>query len=160
MCPRYDFRHPIRFRSSKEGPDHFVPDWPRSDLDVLVRFWPNASGPEASRCARIIGAWFLAERNRPATSFPLSIQRIGLHSYTEGPDRIVQNHPGSKPRDGRFSNFNYYYCYYYYYRQSNLQNTRARVRACVCESACVRACVRVCVCAFMLYTLNFDNMYL
>ena len=30
------------------------------------------------------------------------------------------------------------------------------VRACVCESVCVRACV----CAFMLYALNFDNMYL
>ena len=29
-------------------------------------------------------------------------------------------------------------------------------RACVCESVCVRACV----CAFMLYALNFDNMYL
>ena len=26
----------------------------------------------------------------------------------------------------------------------------------VCESVCVRACV----CAFMLYALNFDNMYL
>ena len=33
---------------------------------------------------------------------------------------------------------------------------RARARACVCESVCVRACV----CAFMLYALNFDNMYL
>ena len=32
----------------------------------------------------------------------------------------------------------------------------ARVRACACESLCVLACV----CAFMLYTLNFDNMYL
>ena len=31
-----------------------------------------------------------------------------------------------------------------------------RARACVCESVCVRACV----CAFMLYALNFDNMYL
>ena len=29
-------------------------------------------------------------------------------------------------------------------------------RPCVCESVCVRACVR----AFMLYALNFDNMYL
>ena len=33
---------------------------------------------------------------------------------------------------------------------------RARVRA--CAGLCV--CVRVCVCAFMLYALNFDNMYL
>ena len=29
-------------------------------------------------------------------------------------------------------------------------------RACVYESVCVRACV----CAFMLYALNFDSMYL
>ena len=34
--------------------------------------FPNPSGPEASRCARTMGARFLAERNRPATSFPLS----------------------------------------------------------------------------------------
>ena len=29
-------------------------------------------------------------------------------------------------------------------------------RVCVCESLCVRACV----CAFMLYALNVNNMYL
>ena len=32
-----------------------VQNRPGSDLDGLVRFWPNASGPEASRCSRIIG---------------------------------------------------------------------------------------------------------
>ena len=32
------------------------------------------------------------------------------------------------------------------------------VYVCVCVSLCV--CVCVCVCAFMLYVLNFDNMYL
>ena len=43
---------------------------------------------------------------------------------------------------------------------------RVRVCVCVCARARVRACaglcvcVRVCVCAFMLYALNFDNMYL
>ena len=40
------------------------------------------------------------------------------------------------------------------------------VCVCVCACACARArvceslCVRACVCAFMLYALNFDNMYL
>ena len=36
------------------------------------------------------------------------------------------------------------------------------VYVCVCARARVRACasVCVCVCAFMLYALNFDNMYL
>ena len=54
---------------------------------------------------------------------------------------------------------------------------RAYVRACVCVWVCVgvcgggagvcarvcvyeSVCVRACVCAFMLYALNFDNMYL
>ena len=46
----------------------------------------------------------------------------------------------------------------------------ARVRARVCVHVCVRACVSVCanlcvcvyvyVCAFMLYALNFDSVYL
>ena len=49
-----NFPHPIQFCSSKEGPDHSAQNWPGSDLDGLVRFWPNASGLEANRCARII----------------------------------------------------------------------------------------------------------
>ena len=49
------FSHAILSRSSKEGLDHTVPHRPGSHLDGLLRFWPNASGPEASRCARIIG---------------------------------------------------------------------------------------------------------
>ena len=32
------------------------------------------------------------------------------------------------------------------------------VHVCMCESLCVHVCV--CVCAFMLYALNFENMYL
>ena len=47
-----DFPHPILFRSSKEGPDHTVQN--RAGFDP-VRFWPNASSPEASRCSRLIG---------------------------------------------------------------------------------------------------------
>ena len=39
----------------KEGPDHYVQTrpGPGSDLDGLVRFWADESGPEVSRCARI-----------------------------------------------------------------------------------------------------------
>ena len=42
--------------SSADGPDHIVQSQPGSDLILVdcVRFWPNGSGPEASRCARII----------------------------------------------------------------------------------------------------------
>ena len=44
-----DFPHPFQLRFSKEGLDHIVQNRPRSDLDGLaVRFWPNASGLEAS----------------------------------------------------------------------------------------------------------------
>ena len=37
---------------------------PGSDLDGLDRFWPNSSGPEGSRCARII--WPGSDRPQPA----------------------------------------------------------------------------------------------
>ena len=45
-----------RFRSSTDVPDNTVQNQPGSDLVLAdcVRFWPNGSGPEASRCARII----------------------------------------------------------------------------------------------------------
>ena len=56
-----DFPYPIRFRSSKEGPDHTEQNRAGSDP---VRFWPNASGPEASRCARLIGPG--SSRTQPA----------------------------------------------------------------------------------------------
>ena len=39
-----DFLHPIQVCSSREGLDHIVQNRPGSDLDGLVRFWPNASG--------------------------------------------------------------------------------------------------------------------
>ena len=44
-----------RICSSKEGSDHTVQNRPGSDLDGLVMVRTNASGPEASRCARTIG---------------------------------------------------------------------------------------------------------
>ena len=50
----------IRFSSifPKEGMDRIVPNRPGSDLDGLVRLWPNASGLEANPCAGIIGPGF------------------------------------------------------------------------------------------------------
>ena len=39
---------------SKGGIDHSVQNQPGSNLDGLVRVWPNASGLEASWCAGII----------------------------------------------------------------------------------------------------------
>ena len=46
----------MRFRSSTDDPDNIVQNQPGSDLVLAdcVRFWPDGSGPEGSRCARII----------------------------------------------------------------------------------------------------------
>ena len=81
----------IRFGSvlPKEGPDHNAQNRPRSDLDGMVRFWPNGSGPEASRGARIIGPGFLH-----AATGPLPLL-YSVRSSTDVPDHIVQNQPGS-----------------------------------------------------------------
>ena len=54
------FPHPFQpLTFSKEGTDHIVQDRPGSDLDGLVRVWPNTSGLEASWCIGIIwpGFW-------------------------------------------------------------------------------------------------------
>ena len=50
-------RFHTRSRASTDGPDHTVQNQPVSDwvLAVCVGFWPDGSGPEVSRCARIIG---------------------------------------------------------------------------------------------------------
>ena len=66
-----DLAHPFELRFSKEGIDLIVQNRPGSNLDGLVRVWPNASSLEASWCAGIAGAWFLAVRNRPAVRLPL-----------------------------------------------------------------------------------------
>ena len=50
-----DFLCLLWFCSFKEGLDHIVQNWPRSDLDGLVKFWPNASDLEKSLCENIIG---------------------------------------------------------------------------------------------------------
>ena len=86
-----NFLYPIWFRFSKEGLDHIVRKRPGSDLDGLIRFWPNASGPEASRCARIIGpcVW------QNATSLPPGYHfQIRLCSSTDGLNHIVLNQAG------------------------------------------------------------------
>ena len=83
----------IQFRFSKEGMDHNVQDRPGSDTDGCSRLWPNASGLEASRCA----GQFLAGRNQPATSFPLSDsvlpQTSRISPSPTNQPHIVQNQP-------------------------------------------------------------------
>ena len=58
-----------RFRSSTDVPDNIVQNQPGSDLVLAdcVRFWPNGSGPEASRCAK----------NHPARFWPMPPSRSG-----------------------------------------------------------------------------------
>ena len=64
-----------RFRSSTDVPDNTVQNQHGSDLVLAdcVRFWPNGSGPEASRCATNI---------RPASGrcFPADPARIRIGS--------------------------------------------------------------------------------
>ena len=71
-----DFLHPFQLRFSKEGMDHIVQNRPGSDLDGLVRVWPNTSGLEASRCA-------------------VPHFETRFRSSADVPDNIVQNQPGS-----------------------------------------------------------------
>ena len=72
--------------------DHTVQNWPRSDLNGLVRVWPKASGLEASQCAGIIGPGFWQD----ATNLlPVSHFQTWLHSSTDVPDHTVQNQPRS-----------------------------------------------------------------
>ena len=90
-----DFRHPFQLRFSKEGVDRIAQNRPGSDLDGLVRVWPNASGLEASRCAGITGPGFCSGTMQPARyQFPTF--RLGfVHPqtsrtilYKTGPDPI------------------------------------------------------------------------
>ena len=83
-----DFLHPLQHCFSNEGIDHIVQNWLGSDLDGLVRVWPNASGLEASWCAGIIWPGFWQD----ATSLlPVSHFQTQFHSSTDIPDNIVQN---------------------------------------------------------------------
>ena len=64
-----------RSRYSTDVPDNIVHNQPGPDLVLAdcVRFWPSGSGPEASRCARII---------RPASGqcFPADPDRMRIGS--------------------------------------------------------------------------------
>ena len=51
-------------KHSPTDADQIVQIRPGSGLDGLNRFWPNSSGPEGSRCARII--WPGSDRPQPA----------------------------------------------------------------------------------------------
>ena len=88
-----DIPHPFQFRSSKEGMDHTAQNRPGSDVDGLVIVWPNASGPEASRCTGIFGpgSWQDATVSLP-TIFPLSDSVPFFHrrpgQYCAKPARI------------------------------------------------------------------------
>ena len=67
----------IRFDSvplKKALHGHIVHNRPGSDLDGLVRVWPNTSGPEASLCAGIIGP--VSARTPPAR-YQLPSFRLG-----------------------------------------------------------------------------------
>ena len=89
---RSDFPHQFQFRFSKEGMDHTVRNRPRSDLDGLVRVWPNASGLEASPCTGIIWPGFWQDATGP---LPVSHFQTRFRSSTDVPDDIVQHQPGS-----------------------------------------------------------------
>ena len=85
------FPHPFQLRFSKEDMDHIAQNRPGSDLDGVVRIWPNASGLEASRCA-VSGP--VLGRTQP-THYQFLHFQIQFHSSTAVPDNIVQNQPGS-----------------------------------------------------------------
>ena len=72
--------------------DHTVQNRPGSDLDGLVRVWPNAPGLEASWCAGIIWPGFWQDTTGP---LPVSHFQTRFRSSTDVPDNTVQNHPGS-----------------------------------------------------------------
>ena len=69
-----------------------MPNRPGSDLDGLVRVWPNVSGLEASWCAGIIQPSFWKDTTSP---LPVSHFQTQFHSSTDILDDIVQNQPGS-----------------------------------------------------------------
>ena len=79
------------FLSFKEGIDHSVQNRTGSDLDGLVRCWFNASGLEASWCARNIRPG----SGKTTSPLPVSHFQTQLHSSTDGPVHIVQSQPGS-----------------------------------------------------------------
>ena len=88
---RSDFPHPFQFCFSKKRMDHIAQNRPGSDLNGLVRVWPNVSGLEASWCAGIIRPG--SGRTQPAR-YQFSTFRLGS-VLPDILDNIVQNQPRS-----------------------------------------------------------------
>ena len=84
----------IRFSSilQKKGPGHIVQNQPGFNLDGLVRFGPNASGPAASQYARITGP---SSGRMQLGPLPISHFQTRFLSSTDGLDHTVQNQLGS-----------------------------------------------------------------
>ena len=89
---RSDFPHPIRFCFFLKKawtilckPTRVRSGWPG-------QVWVNASGPEASQCARIIEPGYWKNATSP---LPVSHFQTRLYPSTDGPDPIMQNQPGS-----------------------------------------------------------------
>ena len=91
--------HPLQYRFSKEGMDHIAQNRPGSDLDGLVRVWPNTSGLEASRCAGIIWPCFWQEATGP---LPISHFQTRFRSSTDIPDNTAQKPARIRFSSGRF----------------------------------------------------------
>ena len=87
-----DFPHLFRFRFSKDGMDHIAQNRPGSDLDGLRWIWSNTSHQGSSRCAGIIGPCFW---QNAIGQLPVSRFQPRFRSFTEVPDNIVPNQPGS-----------------------------------------------------------------
>ena len=92
IYPGSNFPHPFQFHFSKEGKGHIVQNRPGSDLDGLVRVWPNMFSLEASWWAGIIGPGFWQDAISP---LPVSHFQTWFHSSTHIQDNIVQNQLGS-----------------------------------------------------------------
>ena len=87
-----DFPDPLHFRFSEESMDRTVQNRSRSDLDGLAKVWLNSCGLKASWCSGTIWPGFRQDATGP---LPVSHFQIRLHSFTNVPDNIVQNQPGS-----------------------------------------------------------------
>ena len=110
---RSNFPYPFQFHFSREGiyisNYHIVQNQPGSDLDGLVRIWPNSSAPEASWCTRFIRpgsgrvqpAHYQFPTFRLSSVLPQTAQMILCKTSPDQDriitslDHIVQNQPGS-----------------------------------------------------------------
>ena len=85
-----NFPHPFQLPFSKKGMDHILQNRLGSDLGTSDQGTSGLTGSKPV-CRNHL-ARFLAGRNRPATSFPLS---DSVAIIRDVPDNAVQNQPGS-----------------------------------------------------------------